>query len=155
MALNRSDKSRILRRYFPGMTRNSEMSTEPSKTVEEAVKYVEEAMGLSLPTSHVIVLLDDTGVIADFAGVNYGQAIAYLRKGEDGTDWDRAGFRKGMVHEVAHYFWRGNEDWIDEGITNTIGYNFARDKGLPPQMMGAEQRGCTIKTLEKPVPDKA
>ena len=33
MALNRSDKSRILRRYFPGMTRNSEMSTEPSTTV--------------------------------------------------------------------------------------------------------------------------
>ena len=31
MALNRSDKSRILRRYFPGMTRNSEMSTELSK----------------------------------------------------------------------------------------------------------------------------
>ena len=30
MALNRSDKSRILRRYSPGMTRNSEMSTEPS-----------------------------------------------------------------------------------------------------------------------------
>ena len=30
MALNRSDKSKILRRYFPGMTRNSEMSTEPS-----------------------------------------------------------------------------------------------------------------------------
>ena len=30
MALNRSDKSRILRRYFSGMTRNSEMSTEPS-----------------------------------------------------------------------------------------------------------------------------
>ena len=29
MALNRSDKSRILRRYFPGMTGNSEMSTEP------------------------------------------------------------------------------------------------------------------------------
>ena len=33
MALNRSDKSRILRRYFPGMTRNSEMSTEPSNSV--------------------------------------------------------------------------------------------------------------------------
>ena len=33
MALNRSDKSRILRRYFPGMTRNSEMSTEPSLRV--------------------------------------------------------------------------------------------------------------------------
>ena len=31
MALNRSDKSRILRRYFLGMTRNSEMSTEPKQ----------------------------------------------------------------------------------------------------------------------------
>ena len=35
MALNRSDKSRILRRYFPGMTRNSEMSTEPSEALAE------------------------------------------------------------------------------------------------------------------------
>ena len=122
--------------------------TDSSKTVEEAVKYVEEEMGLPLPTNHVIVLLDDTGVIADFAGVNYGQAIGYLKKGEDGTDWDRASFRKGMVHEVAHYFWRGSEDWIDEGIANTIEYNFARDKGLPPEMMAADQRGCTIKTLE-------
>ena len=34
MALNRSDKSRILRRYFPGMTRNSEMSTEPKAKVK-------------------------------------------------------------------------------------------------------------------------
>ena len=35
MALNRSDKSRILRRYFPGMTRNSEMSTEPSHFAQD------------------------------------------------------------------------------------------------------------------------
>ena len=34
MALNRSDKSRILRRYFPRMTRNSEMSTEPRKVAQ-------------------------------------------------------------------------------------------------------------------------
>ena len=38
MALNRSDKSRILRRYFPGMTRNSEMSTEPSITTTDRQK---------------------------------------------------------------------------------------------------------------------
>ena len=35
MALNRSDKSRILRRYFPGMTRNSVMSTEPNPLVAD------------------------------------------------------------------------------------------------------------------------
>ena len=38
MALNRSDKSRILRRYFPGMTRNSEMSTEPSLRLTSQVQ---------------------------------------------------------------------------------------------------------------------
>ncbi len=37
MALNRSDKSRILRRYSPGMTRNSEMSTEPNHFQERLV----------------------------------------------------------------------------------------------------------------------
>ena len=42
MALNRSDKSRILRRYFPGMTRNSEMSTEPN-----------DFFGRVLPFGHV------------------------------------------------------------------------------------------------------
>ena len=36
MALNRSDKSRILRRYFPGMTRNSEMSTEPRNVMPQS-----------------------------------------------------------------------------------------------------------------------
>ncbi len=39
MALNRSDKSRILRRYFPGMTRNSEMSTEPRQTAAAALHF--------------------------------------------------------------------------------------------------------------------
>ena len=46
MALNRSDKSRILRRYFPGMTRNSEMSTEPRQSAPE--KYA-HGIGLTIP----------------------------------------------------------------------------------------------------------
>ena len=40
MALNRSDKSRILRRYFPGMTRNSEMSTEPNTFVIHRLQII-------------------------------------------------------------------------------------------------------------------
>ena len=45
MALNRSDKSRILRRYFPGMTRNSEMSTEPNTTAALLVPVVIAGVG--------------------------------------------------------------------------------------------------------------
>ncbi len=44
MALNRSDKSRILRRYFPGMTRNSEMSTEPSNRSDNVSVCIDKTM---------------------------------------------------------------------------------------------------------------
>ncbi len=48
MALNRSDKSRILRRYFPRMTRNSEMSTEPSSLPPELFRFL-CALALIIP----------------------------------------------------------------------------------------------------------
>ena len=47
MALNRSDKSRILRRYFPGMTRNSEMSTEPRSMPASAGSFCTAALNSS------------------------------------------------------------------------------------------------------------
>ena len=122
-------------------------ATDTSILVEEAVGYVEDFMNLPLPTNHVILLLDDTGVTTGFAGVNYGQAIAYLRKGEDGTEWERAAFRKGMVHEVAHYFWRGAENWLDEGMAELIEHNYALETGLPPAMVQSKKGSCTLKTL--------
>ena len=117
--------------------------------IEEAVEYVEDAMDMALPTNHVIVPLEDTGVIRNFAGVNYGEAIAYVRKGEDGSDWDRAAFRKGMVREVAHYFWRRNEDWIDEEMANTIEQNYVKDVGFPDALTTTERKGCTAGTLQE------
>ena len=126
----------------------SRRATNTSLVVEEAVEYVENLMNMPLPTNHVILLLDDTGVTPGFAGVNYGQAIAYVRKGEDGDEWERAAFRKGMVHEVAHYFWRGSEDWIDEGVADTIEHAYGTDAGLPSQIMTTEMRGCTVATLQ-------
>lgn len=123
--------------------------TDSSVIVEEAVKHVEDTMGMALPTNHMIVLLDDSGVFKGFAGVNYGEAIAYLRSGEDGSDWDRAGFILGMVHEVAHYFWQGNEDWIDEGMATTIEHNFGRSVGFSRELVTTQPKGCTIRTLEE------
>ena len=124
-------------------------TTDSSLIIAEAVEYVEDSMDMPLPTNHVIVLLDDSGVVKGFAGVNYGEAIAYLRKGEDGSDWDRAVFSLGMVHEVAHYFWRGSEDWIDEGMANTIEHRFGVERGLPRQMFTTERKGCSVKTLKE------
>ena len=123
--------------------------TDSSAIIAEAVEYVEQAMGIPLPTSHVIVLLDDSAVIDQFAGVNYGQAIAYLREGEDGDAWQRTAFRQSMVHEVAHYFWRGSENWIDEGMANTIDNTFAVTQGFPTEMTATQRQSCTLTTLEQ------
>ena len=123
-------------------------ATNTSLVIEEAINYVEASMDLPLPTNHVVVLLDDAGVSTGFAGVNYGQAITYLRQGEDGTDWERAAFRQGMVHEVAHYFWRGSEDWIDEGIADTIEYNYAIAAKFPAALTAPQKKGCSTSTLQ-------
>ena len=53
MALNRSDESRILRRYFPGMTRNSEMSTEPRDSVN-SLQSRAFARGCSAPMKSAV-----------------------------------------------------------------------------------------------------
>ena len=53
-----------------------------------------------------------------------------------------------MVHEVAHYFWRWNQDWLDEGIANAIEQNYAQDAGLPSSMTTTQREGCTLNTLQ-------
>ena len=60
MALNRSDKSRILRRYFPGMTRNSEMSTEPKARYGMSAHFVPQRYGFP---GHRRLPLAETGVL--------------------------------------------------------------------------------------------
>ena len=105
-------------------------------------------MGMA-QTDHVILLLDDTGVTEGFVGTNYGQAIAYLKEGETGTNWERTAFKMGLVHEVAHYFWRGNEGWIDEGMAETIEQSWGIKNRLPGEMIRTETKGCTLSTLQK------
>ena len=122
--------------------------TETSLQLELAVNHVETVMDRPLPTDHVILLLDDTGVTRGFAGTNYGQAIAYLREGESGTEWDKTQFMSGMVHEVAHYFWNGSEDWVDEGIANSIENSYWRSVGTPSSMKTSPRGGCTLEILQ-------
>ena len=61
MALNRSDKSRILRRYFPGMTRNSEMSTEP-KLRGLSLRAIARELGIHRETAKKYALADSPPV---------------------------------------------------------------------------------------------
>ena len=124
-------------------------NAETVSIVQDSVRFVEDVMDLPLPTNHVILLLDDLSLKKGYAGTNFGYAIVYRKEAANGNDQDQAAFEQGMAHEVAHYFWTGNQNWVDEGIADTIEANLSAYAGHPPNMWADRSHRCPIKTLEE------
>ena len=86
--------------------------------LEHSVRGVEEFMGLPLPTNYVGLLYEDA-VYGANAGANFGTHIAILPKYDVADGSHEAEFNPSAIaHEVAHYYWGGNEDWMDEGAAD-------------------------------------
>ena len=86
--------------------------------LEHSVRGVEEFMGLPLPTNYVGLLYEDA-VYGSNAGANFGTHIAILPKYDVADGSHEAEFAGSVIaHEVAHYYWGGNEDWVNEGAAN-------------------------------------
>ena len=85
--------------------------------VYQSVIVTESIMQLPLPTRHVIVVFDPRAVSSGFAGTNHNYAIGIEEENPDGG---RALLQNILFHEVAHYWWGGNANWIDEGMADTI-----------------------------------
>ena len=102
-------------RTGPGAERSMDL-------LEHAVRQAEEYMTTSFPTGYVGWLFGDA-VIPTFAGTNFGTHIASLAKYDvdDGND-DAEFTSTHIAHEVAHYFWNGNSDWVDEGASDFMAY---------------------------------
>ena len=116
--------------------------------IRDAVIFAEDLMRLPLPTNHVIVVLSDEAVKSGFAGTNYGFAFAYSPDYEQpmGT-WEQRRFQAGVVHEVAHYYWRGSEDWIDEGLANMLEVMYGVDQGLSRGQLQTKRKDCDAHDL--------
>lgn len=98
-------------RTAPGAARSMDL-------LEHSVREAEAYMGVPFPTKHV-VLLYENAVTASFAGTNFGTHIASLPKYDSDDDSREAAYAGNhTAHEVAHYYWSGNKDWIDEGAAN-------------------------------------
>ena len=86
--------------------------------LEHSVRGVEEFMGLPLPTNYVGLLYEDA-VYGSNAGANFGTHIAILPKYDVDDGSHEAEFAGSTIaHEVAHYYWSGNKDWVDEGAAD-------------------------------------
>ena len=119
------------------------------ESVRDAVEFVEKAVGLPLPVDHVIIMLNDLAVTDKYAGTNFGFAYSYKPKYEaaQGTfEWRH--LQTGFVHETAHYFWTGNEDWIDEGLANIVEYQFGLQMGLSHGQLQTKRENCEAHDLE-------
>lgn len=101
----------VIVRTGPGARRSMEL-------LEHSVRIAELFMAAPLPTNYVAVLYE-TAVAGAFDGTNFGTHIAILPRYDvdDGSrDAELAGHI--IAHEVAHYYWNGNANWVDEGASD-------------------------------------
>ncbi len=119
------------------------------QAVQEAVDSVEQVMQRPLPTDHVVLVLDDEAVTETYAGTNYGFAISYKAEYERPENpWEWRHLQKGLVHEIAHYYWSGNASWIDEGLANIHEYLYGVGAGLSPGQLSSRREGCEADDLK-------
>ena len=93
--------------------------------LERAVQHAEGFMAVPFPTRYVAWLFTDASRLPS-AGANYGTHIGSWSVFDvnEGADF-YAEFTDGHIaHEVAHYYWRGNWAWVNEGIANLMTYAF-------------------------------
>lgn len=108
-----------------GATDLAIIRTEPGASrsmalLEHSVASVEKFMNTALPSNY-IGLLFGTAVLGYSHGTNYGDYFVMLPEydADDGSDAaDYAGHL--MAHEVAHFYWRGNPNWLDEGLAELL-----------------------------------
>lgn len=115
------------------------------EATRDSIEFVENTMGLALPVDHVIIMLSENAVTDTAAGSNYGFAVSFLPKRE----WSNIHpIQLGLVHEFAHYYWRGNEDWVDEGLADLFRSWFGLQMGLSHGQLQPKRGGCEAHDLK-------
>ena len=87
----------------------------------KSVEAVQREMGIPFPVRNVVLYMDDDAVQKGAGGVNYGYSLSAPTKYEKDEDALAARWLKStIIHEVAHYYWRGSRSWIDEGLASAF-----------------------------------
>ena len=120
-------------RTGPGAARSMDL-------LEHAVRNAEALMGIPLPINYIGVLFEDA-VPGSSGGTNFGTHIAF-RPEYDIDDGSAEGELAGraIAHEVAHYYWSGNADWIDEGAADFMAAII--DGGRSGRALGVSRPPC-------------
>ena len=136
-------------RTGPGAARSMDL-------LEHAVRHAEGFIGVPFPTGYVGWLFGDA-VTPSFAGNNSGTHIASLSKYDvDDGSRDAGVTGSHIAHEVAHYYWSGSSDWIDEGAADLMAS--VSENARTGQPVGVTNDPCgyarTIADLERLAPSQ-
>ncbi len=114
------------------------------ETAHQAVAGAEAVMQLPLPTRHVIIVFDPRAVSFDYFGTNHKYAIGIKKENLEGGT---ASLRNMLYHEVAHYWWRGNVNWIDEGMADTVAATASLAIGDKLEARPNRRKECTTQNI--------
>ena len=85
--------------------------------LKKAVGFIEMFMGTGFPLNQINYLFENATPPSSsgfFRGANSGTHIT-SKPEVDGIDYSPESAYRHFVHETSHYYWRGNERWINEG----------------------------------------
>ncbi len=100
--------------------------------LEGAVRNIESMMKAPLPTRYIGLLYGDA-VPRYSSGVHSGTHIAIRPEydvDDDSEESEAAGHL--IAHELAHYYWTGSADWVDEGVAELVATLVEHDRAGHP-----------------------
>ncbi|MCY3886382.1 MAG: hypothetical protein OXG19_01555 [Chloroflexi bacterium] len=86
--------------------------------LERAVRANEAFTEIPLPLRQVTYLFTD-GLTRGFRGTNFGSYIVSV-PGIDEPSYSEERAFKHFAHEAAHYYWTGNQFWLNEGAAQLV-----------------------------------
>ena len=97
------------------ITRTSSGAARSMDLLEEAVRTTETVMDRPFPAEYVALLFEDA-VPGYFGGTHNGLNMTIIPDYDvDDGSYEAANAGRIIAHEVAHYYWRHSEPWLDEG----------------------------------------
>ena len=97
------------------ITRTSPGAARSMDLLEEAVKTSETVINRPFPAEYVALLFENA-VPGNFGGTHNGLNLTIIPDYDvDDGSYEAAAAGRVIAHEVAHYYWRHSEPWLDEG----------------------------------------
>ena len=83
-----------------------------------AVRSAEAFIDEPFPVNYVALFFGENVLRPGAAGTHFGTHIAVLPRYDAVDGGSAASASHVIAHEVAHYYWRGNKSWVDEGASD-------------------------------------